>query len=107
MHFSNLSFCLKNASDSTPYVTDMKSIKMGDLLNAMVIKYLPKDKELKVNENFNIEKRPEFNNPECFLSQKEIETFKNLYSLDYQLYNYVKDHETRTGRCLTPDDILF
>jgi len=65
------------------------------------------DKELKVNENFNIEKRPEFNNPECFLSQQEIETFKNLYSLDYQLYNYVKDHETRTGRCLTPDDILF
>ena len=65
------------------------------------------DKKLKVNENFNIEKRPEFNNPECFLSQQEIETFKNLYSLDYQLYNYVKDHETRTGRCLTPDDILF
>lgn len=65
------------------------------------------DKELKVNKNFNIEKRPEFNNPECFLSQQEIETFKNLYSLDYQLYNYIKDHETKTGRCLTPDDILF
>ena len=65
------------------------------------------DKELKVNENFNIEKRPEFNNPECFLSQQEIETIKNLHSLDYQLYNYIKDHETKTGRCLTPDDILF
>ena len=26
----------------------MKSIKMDDLLNAMVIKYLPKNKELKV-----------------------------------------------------------
>ena len=45
----NLIFdCLKNASDSTPYFPDMKSIKMYDLLNAMVIKYLPKNKELKV-----------------------------------------------------------
>ena len=39
------------------------------------------------------------------LSNEIIEEIKSLNSLEYQLYNYVKDHETRTGRCLTPDDI--
>ena len=65
------------------------------------------DKNLKVNERLHLEERQEFNNPESFFSQQEIEKFKTLNSLDYQLYNYVKDHETKTGRCLTPDDILF
>ena len=63
------------------------------------------DREFKVNERFHSEERQEFNDPECFLSQEEIERFKVLNSLDYQLYNHIKDHETRTGRCLTPDDI--
>lgn len=33
--------CLANATDSTPYVTKMKSISIGDLLDAMLIKYTP------------------------------------------------------------------
>jgi hypothetical protein len=36
-----------------------------------------------------------------------IEEVKALNALDYKLYNYIKDHEIRTGRSLTPDDILF
>ena len=40
--------CLKNAKDASPYVPEMKSIKIADLLQAMVIKYLPKEKELKI-----------------------------------------------------------
>ena len=63
--------------------------------------------ELKTNERLHSEQRLEFNDPECFLSQGEIEKFKNTNSLDYKLYNYIKDHETRTGRCLTPNDILL
>ena len=31
--------CLDKAKDSLPYITEMKSIRMGDLLNAMVEKY--------------------------------------------------------------------
>jgi len=36
-----------------------------------------------------------------------IEEVKVFNALDYQLYNYVKDHETRMGRCLTPNDIII
>lgn len=31
--------CLENAKDSSPYVPEMKSMKMGDLLTAMQLKY--------------------------------------------------------------------
>lgn len=31
--------CLENACDSKPWVPDMKSMKMGDLLDAMILKY--------------------------------------------------------------------
>ncbi len=31
--------CLENARDTTPYIPEMKSIKMGHLLNAMINKY--------------------------------------------------------------------
>jgi len=65
------------------------------------------DKHVVENERLHSAERPEFNDPECFLSQEEIERFKIFNSLDYQLYNYVKDHEIRTGRSLSPDDILF
>ena len=33
--------CMHYASDSSPYVPDMKSMSMGDLLQAMIIKYSP------------------------------------------------------------------
>lgn len=65
------------------------------------------DKKIIVNENPYADIRKELDNIECFLSDREIENIKIANSLDYQLYNYVKDHETKTGRCLTPDDILF
>jgi len=42
--------CLENATDSQPYVPEMKSIKMGDLLTAMAEKYLPENGTLKVKE---------------------------------------------------------
>ena len=42
--------CLRNAEDSTPFVPEMKSIKIGDLLTAMSNKYLPENTELKINE---------------------------------------------------------
>jgi hypothetical protein len=41
------------------------------------------------------------------LSNEIIEEIKASNALDYQLYKYIKDHETRTGRCLTPDDIYI
>ena len=31
--------CLENASNSNPYCPDMKSIKIGDLMEAMQLKY--------------------------------------------------------------------
>ncbi len=63
------------------------------------------DKQLKENQRLHRETRQEFDNIKYFLSQEEIEKFKNINNLDYQLYNYIKDHEIKTGRCLTPDDI--
>jgi UDP-N-acetylglucosamine 4,6-dehydratase/UDP-glucose 4-epimerase len=42
--------CLENAIDSQPYVPEMKSMRMGDLLTAMSNKYLPSDGTLKVKE---------------------------------------------------------
>ena len=33
--------CLKNAVDSKPYVTPMKAMKIGDLMDAMLAKYYP------------------------------------------------------------------
>ncbi len=40
--------CLESAADSSPWVPDMKSMEIGDLLEAMAQKYLPPDKELQV-----------------------------------------------------------
>jgi hypothetical protein len=65
------------------------------------------DKQLKKNQRLHRETRQEFDDIKCFLSQEEIEKFKITNNLDYKLYNYVKNHEIKTGRCLTPDDILL
>ena len=65
------------------------------------------DKQVVENKHLHSEQRPELNDPECFLSHAEMEKIKILNSLDYQLYNYIKDHEIRNGRCLTSDDILI
>jgi UDP-N-acetylglucosamine 4,6-dehydratase/UDP-glucose 4-epimerase len=40
--------CLSEATSPSPWVPDMKSMKMGDLLTAMSNKYLPSGKELDV-----------------------------------------------------------
>jgi FlaA1/EpsC-like NDP-sugar epimerase len=42
--------CLDNATDSKPYVPEMKSMSIRDLLVAMSEKYLPEDKELLIKE---------------------------------------------------------
>ena len=42
--------CMGNAVDSKPYAPDMKSMKIGDLLQAMANKYLPTGSELKIKE---------------------------------------------------------
>lgn len=41
--------CLEKANNSDPWVPDMKSMKMGDLLDAMILKY-GNGKSIKVNE---------------------------------------------------------
>ena len=40
--------CLENATGTTPYCPDMKSMKVGDMLQAMANKYLPEGGELKI-----------------------------------------------------------
>jgi len=40
--------CLENAKDAKPFVPEMKSMSIGNLLQAMANKYLPKDRELKL-----------------------------------------------------------
>lgn len=42
--------CLDNAQDSKPYVPEMKSMSVGDLLEAMIIKYLPKGNVPKIKK---------------------------------------------------------
>ena len=42
--------CLDNATGPEPFVTEMKAIRMGDLLEAMANKYLPQGYSLKVKE---------------------------------------------------------
>ena len=42
--------CLDNASGPEPFVTEMKAIRMGDLLEAMANKYLPNGHSLRVKE---------------------------------------------------------
>ena len=42
--------CLETATSYEPHITKMKSIQMGDLLQAMGNKYLPEGSELKVKE---------------------------------------------------------
>ena len=42
--------CLENASDSNPYVPEMKSMSVKNLLQAMANKYLPEGEELKIKQ---------------------------------------------------------
>ena len=42
--------CIDNAKNSDPWVPEMKSMSMGDLLTAMSKKYLPKNGTLKIKE---------------------------------------------------------
>ena len=59
-----------------------------------------------VTNGYRIQYNPYTMDLSC-LTQNVKEDFKLLNNLDYQLYNYVKDHETETGRSLTPSDIVF
>ena len=73
---------------------------LNNVLSQLSGKNISLDKEKKVNIN-----PLKFENN--YLTEDIVSEVKALNALDYQLYNYVKDHETRTGRSLTPDDILF
>jgi|TARA_X000001036_G_scaffold402768_1_gene408809 UDP-N-acetylglucosamine 4,6-dehydratase/UDP-glucose 4-epimerase len=42
--------CLHNATDSSPYVPEMKSMAVGDLMEAMIRKYMPEGNQRKVKE---------------------------------------------------------
>ncbi len=42
--------CLEKATSAEPYVCSMKAIKLGDLVDAMVEKYLPEGADLIINE---------------------------------------------------------
>ena len=42
--------CLENATDSNPYVPEMKSMSIKNLLQAMANKYLPEGEELKIKQ---------------------------------------------------------
>ncbi len=42
--------CMNKASNCSPYVPEMKSMSVGDLLQAMAEKYLPPGKQLKIKE---------------------------------------------------------
>ena len=50
LHFLNnlILNCLKNTQDSKPYFEPMKSTSIGNLLQAMINKYLPKDCDLPI-----------------------------------------------------------
>jgi len=41
---------MNKASNCNPYVPEMKSMSVGDLLQAMAEKYLPPGKQLKIKE---------------------------------------------------------
>jgi len=42
--------CLLNAEDAKPYVPEMKAMAVGDLLDAMILKYAPVDTKILVKE---------------------------------------------------------
>ena len=68
--------CLSRADSSTPWVPEMKSMKIGDLLSAMAQKYLPPDMRLDIKE---IGLQPGENLHEMILEEgpasNEVETF--------------------------------
>jgi UDP-N-acetylglucosamine 4,6-dehydratase/UDP-glucose 4-epimerase len=69
--------CLENAEGPEPYVPEMKSIKIKDLLKAMAEKYLPEGEKLKIKiiglqEGENLHERIIKNGP----SSNEYEKFK-------------------------------
>tara|TARA_A100000172_G_scaffold81161_2_gene73467 strand:+ start:390 stop:1253 length:864 start_codon:yes stop_codon:yes gene_type:complete len=68
--------CLSQADSSTPWVPEMKSMKIGDLLSAMAQKYLPPDMRLDIKE---IGLQPGENLHEMILEEgpasNEVETF--------------------------------
>ena len=42
--------CLEKAGDASPWVPEMKAMRMGDLLSAMANKYLPPGGTLRIKE---------------------------------------------------------
>lgn len=71
--------CLVNAEDSKPYVPEMKSMSVGNLLKAMSKKYLPEDKELVINE---IGLQPGENMHEKILAERSDSNSAEKYTIE-------------------------
>tara|TARA_R110002110_G_scaffold246659_2_gene463109 strand:- start:3 stop:863 length:861 start_codon:yes stop_codon:yes gene_type:complete len=71
--------CLSNAKDSRPYVPEMKAMSVGNLLKAMSKKYLPKDKELIINE---IGLQPGENLHEKILAERGNSNLAEKYTIE-------------------------
>lgn len=77
------------------------------LLNA-----LSNDLSSKYNKNINLNKKVKVNINPLTISLSDIpidiiDKTKEINSLDYQLYNYIKNHEMSTGRALLSEDIVI
>jgi|TARA_B100001059_G_scaffold164943_2_gene164504 UDP-N-acetylglucosamine 4,6-dehydratase/UDP-glucose 4-epimerase len=76
--------CLKYSTSTKPYLPEMKTMSLGDILEAMKMKYLPKDKELKVKviglqKGENLHERLIMNGP--LSSEYEKYTIDEIYKM--------------------------
>tara|TARA_R110002051_G_C8757575_1_gene501168 strand:+ start:3085 stop:3945 length:861 start_codon:yes stop_codon:yes gene_type:complete len=71
--------CLINAENSKPYVPEMKSMSVGNLLKAMSKKYLPGGKELIINE---IGLQPGENMHEKILAERSDSDSAEKYTIE-------------------------
>lgn len=76
--------CLKYSTSTEPYLPEMKTMSLGDILEAMKMKYLPKDKELKVKviglqKGENLHERLIMNGP--LSSEYEKYTIDEIYKM--------------------------
>jgi hypothetical protein len=73
---------------------------------------LSSDLSVKYNKNIILNKQIKVNLNPLIISPLDIhpdiiEKSKEINQLDYQLYNYIKNHEILNGRALLPEDIVI
>jgi hypothetical protein len=89
--------------DNRKYLLDELEI----CLNKIKQTNIKLDKNLKENINIIGQKRITLENIYSSLSKEDLDKIKQFNQLDFQLYDYVKNHEEKTGRPLNHKDILF